>query len=310
MAALPRILVVDESPRLFPRLKDTLEMDGYQVDLVRDGKDWTDPSDTGNYGMVLVETGRLTSLIDRTNKLEEENQRLSKLAEAKGQYIRLVTHELKSPIAVVENYLKLILQGYIGLDEQDKVLKKCIVRTCEERQLIDDLLDLGRLDDVDCLHKEPVRLDQVLVEVLKECQEDVFDKRIQISSEIGPDIPAIFGVPELMKSIWCNLVSNALKYTPDGGKISVSIEYLEGWITGSIRDTGIGISEGDQGKLFDEFFRAENARQTSVAGTGLGLVLVKKVVEGLGGNIKVESVLGEGSCFEFSIPVQDDITEI
>lgn len=279
-------------------------MNGFQVNLKGEEEGWESIQTASDTDLVLIESAKLNGLMAENKALVEENHRLTKLADAKGQFIRLVTHELKSPIAAVENYLKLILQGYIGLADQEKVLEKCIVRTCEERQLIDDLLDLGRLDDIDCLPMVPVRLDLVLIEVLEECQDDVLEKNIQISSQIGKGIPAISGVPELMKSVWCNLVSNALKYTPGGGKISVSIAYQEGQITGSIQDTGIGISEEDQGKLFDEFFRADNVRQTSIAGTGLGLVLVKKVVEGLGGKILVDSVLGEGSRFEFSIPCE------
>lgn len=277
-------------------------MDRFQVDLVRNDSDWSATSEGDDSGLVLVEAARLAGLIKTNRELEEENLRLKQQAEAKAQFIRLVTHELKAPLAVVENYLKLILQGYVQIADQDDVLEKCIVRTCEERQLIDDLLDLGRLDEVGCLSKQPVYLDKVLLEVLEDCQEDVTEKGILLSYQVGEGIPPIAGVPELMKSIWCNLVSNALKYTPDGGKISISLEYQQGLVRGKIEDTGIGISEEDQGKIFHEFFRAENVRQTSLPGTGLGLVLVKKIVECLGGAIKVSSVLGEGSCFEFIIP--------
>jgi len=265
-------------------------------------------------GVVLVPddellTGNGRSIEDlelSIRELRKENDRLEKLLQARSQFIRLVTHELKSPVAAVENYLKLILQGYIDLADQDKILEKCIVRTCEERQLIDDLLDLGRLDDIEDLPAVPVRLDKVLQKVLRECWEDVSEKNIQLTQSVADDIPPILAVPELMRSIWCNLVSNALKYTPDGGEVSIGLKYQDQTLMGWVRDNGIGISPDDQGKIFREFFRGENAKNTAIAGTGLGLVLVKKIVEGLGGEISFESELGTGSIFCFKIPTVDE----
>ncbi len=239
----------------------------------------------------------------QVKQLTEENLKLEKLLQARSQFIRLVTHELKSPIAAVENYLKLILQGYVELADQDKILEKCIIRTCEERQLIDDLLDLGRIEQIESLPTSPVNLDKVLENVLHECQDDVADKNIHLTVDSGNDILGIRAVPELIKSVWCNLVSNALKYTPDNGKISISLQSHDQTIFGQVSDSGIGISDEDQKKLFHEFFRGENARNTSIAGTGLGLVLVKKIVEGLGGKISFESELGVGTTFRFVIPV-------
>ena len=239
----------------------------------------------------------------QVNQLMLENNRLEKLLQTRKQFIRLVTHELKAPIAAVENYLKLILRGYIDLADQDKILEKCIVRTCEERQLIDDLLDLGRMEVMDSLPTVPVYLDQVLENVLLECQEDVVEKKINLCLDIKQNIPAILAVPELIRSVWCNLISNALKYTPNDGDILIHLQARDRVLDGRVQDSGIGISEQDQKKIFQEFFRGENARNTSVAGTGLGLVLVKRIVESLGGMICVASRLGEGSMFQFTIPL-------
>lgn len=250
----------------------------------------------------LLDEHLLKSFQRTINCLTEENWRLHKYAQAREQYIRLVTHELKSPIAAVENYLKMILQGYIHLADQEEVLERCVIRTCQERQLIDDLLDLSRLEG-ESIPRESVLLDSVLTEVLQDYQYDFEEKDLNVKIEIGQDIPPISAAPGLLKSVWCNLISNALKYTPDQGKINIGLrcegEQLIGWV----EDTGIGISEADQARLFQEFFRSENARKLTIPGTGLGLVIVKKILMSMGGRILVQSQENQGARFQFFIPL-------
>ncbi len=253
-----------------------------------------------------IEAKRAAQVEAEMQKMAEEKARLEKLDQAKKQFIRLVTHELKSPVSAVETYLKLILQGYVDPADQDDILKQCLLRAEEELKLIDDLLELGHLDVVGSSASVPVHLGAVLEQVLDEFQSDITRKELQLTVSVDEEIPELEADPERIKSVWRNLISNAIKYTPGKGKITVGLQVQDGKLIGRVQDSGIGISRADQKNLFKEFFRASNAKKASLPGTGLGLVLVKKIVEDLGGTISVDSRLGEGSTFKFIIPLNSE----
>jgi two-component system sensor histidine kinase/response regulator len=241
----------------------------------------------------------------KARRLADEKARLEDLNQAKAQFIRLVTHELQTPVSAVENYLKLILGGYVPDEKEEEILRKCIVRTEEERMLIADLLELGHLDVLDSFQLDQVSLYQKLVKTLNDCMEAADEKELEITLDADHDIPNIMTAPEKIRSLWCNLIGNAIKYTPRNGRISISLSHKDGDIQGEVSDTGIGIPAGEQERLFSEFFRASNAREEGISGTGLGLAIVKRIVEGLGGRITVKSKLGKGTTFKFWIPVLD-----
>jgi two-component system sensor histidine kinase/response regulator len=240
-----------------------------------------------------------------TRRLVEEKSRLEELDQAKRQFIRLVTHELQAPISAVESYLNLILEGYISPEKQPEILKKCIARTLEERNLIADLLELGHLEVIESFISVPVHLDETLRTVVENYQEQITQRKIDLHLNILDPIPPISAVPEQIKSLWTNLISNALKYTPENGSVSISLQTEGESIVGEVSDTGIGIPEKDQERLFSEFFRAKNAKEQEIPGTGLGLTIVKRILDGLRGKISVESQVGRGSTFRFSIPLAD-----
>jgi len=235
-------------------------------------------------------------------QLAEEAKRLAELDRAKRDFIRLVTHELKAPISAIETYLKLILQGYIPAEDQPAILEKCLVRSQEEQTLIADLLELGHLEVIETVNKSEVRLGESLRSVLESFQEQMKEKKINLQIEIGEPIPPIMAPPEQIKSLWSNLVSNAIKYTPENGRLTIKLDSGPGKITAEVSDTGIGIPAEDQGRLFTEFFRANNAKALEVPGTGLGLAIVKRILDGLNGTIEVESEVDRGSTFKFTIP--------
>ncbi len=240
-------------------------------------------------------------------RLAEEKTRLEDLNQAKAQFIRLVTHELQSPVSAVENYLKLILGGYVPDGKEEEILRKCIVRTEEERMLIADLLELGHLEVLDSFQPEPVNLYRLLVKILNECRESADEKGLKITLDADSTVPDIVSAPEQVRSLWCNLISNAIKYTPENGEIKISLKYENGEIVGRVSDTGIGIPAEDQERLFSEFFRASNARKEGIPGTGLGLAIVKKMIDGWGGEISLASNQGQGTTIDFSIPVPENI---
>jgi len=252
--------------------------------------------------MLSLEAKRAAQVKAEMQKLAEEKIRLEELDRAKKQFIRLVTHELQSPVAAVENYLKLILEGYVPTEDQKGILEKCIVRTREERKLIADLLELGHLEMIESFQVSWINPGEILEQVIEELREVIDQKDLGLLVEVDKNIPEITASPEQIKSVWSNLLSNAVKFTPDWGEIAIGLQYKDGTLMGRVQDTGIGIPLEDQEKLFTEFFRAENAKQAGVPGTGLGLVVVKRIIEGLGGKITVKSKPGFGATFQFKIP--------
>jgi len=258
-----------------------------------------------------VERRRLSLEAKRTQAAEAEARRLSeektyleKLDRAKRQFLRLVTHELQAPIDAIESYLRITLEGYVPSEKLTEIINKCITRAREERALINDLLELGHLEAIGAHAQiEPVRLDEVLRNIASDFEKQAEEKRLRYTISTAPDIPPVSGTPEQFKSMWANLISNAIKYTPENGAVTVRLHAEGGKVIGEVSDTGIGIPPEDRPRLFTEFFRARNAREMEAHGTGLGLVLVKKVVEGAGGKVTVRSEPGRGTTFTFSIPV-------
>ena len=258
-----------------------------------------------DHRQLTIEARRTQIAEAEARRLEEETKRLTELDRAKKDFIRLVTHELQTPVSAIETYLKLILQGYIPFDDQKSILEKCLERTQEERTLIKDLLELGHLEVINSFPKDEVYFDEVLQVILETYRAQIDEKKIDLQINISPAIPAITAAPDQIKSLWNNLISNAIKYTPEYGQIRVALNIgPQNDIIGEISDTGIGVPEEAKEKLFTEFFRAKNAKELEIPGTGLGLVIVKKILDGLNGNISVKSQADEGTTFRFMIPAK------
>jgi len=244
-----------------------------------------------------------TSCEVRAGELATLNARLAELDKARSQFIRLVTHELRAPVAAIQSYLRLILDGYVPLEKQREIIEKSERRALEQLALISDLLDLARLQDKRG-EAEPVPVDvaEVLRGVADLMQARAEDKDLLFSVEIEPGLPAVKGTPEHIKRLWTNLISNAIKYTEPGGIVVVSLSQNPNYVVGVVRDTGIGMTQEQMAHLFEEFYRTEEAKAMERQGTGLGLTIVKRIVESYGGRIWVESEKGKGSKFSFALP--------
>lgn len=249
-----------------------------------------------------LEHRQLTLEAKHALEAEAETQRLKELDQAKKDFIRLVTHELQAPVSAIETYLKLILQDYIPPQDQHGILEKCLARCQEEQALIQDLLELGKLEVIESADKSQVEMDKSLRAVLEACQGHLDEKQIELHLEIAADLPSIMANRKQIRSLWLNLLSNAVKYTPQNGWIKIKLEADVDHIQAEISDSGIGISPEDQQRLFTEFFRAKNAKELEIPGTGLGLAIVKRIINGLNGEIMVESAIGQGTTFRLRIP--------
>jgi len=251
-----------------------------------------------------LEARRLKNIEGEAQQLMEEKNRLEELDRAKVAFIRLVTHELQAPISAITTYLDLILNNYIPQDQQGEYLQRAQQRAKEQLSLISDLLEFGRLKEIKGTKKaELVQVDAELSEVIRDLEPQAAEKNLRLTADIAPDLPPVYMPADHVKSIWTNLISNAIKYTPPGGKINILLRRESSQITGMVQDTGIGIPADGMDQLFSEFYRARNAKELNIPGTGLGLAIIKQIIEKAEGEIRVESETDKGSTFTFSLPV-------
>lgn len=231
---------------------------------------------------------------------------LRKLDEDKSKFVRMVTHELRAPVAGADSIIRTMLGGYVGeLNEKQREFMQRLARRLDTlRQLIDDLLELaaGRMS-MDRAETVDVAVEDVLRRVLDHLDPQLRDKRLVLNADLdGAKGLAVRANPENLFRIFVNLLGNAVKYTPQGGAVVVRASRADHHVEVAISDTGIGIPAEALPRLFTEFFRAANAKPFA-PGTGLGLVIVKELVDKLGGRIGVESDEGQGTTFTVHLPL-------
>jgi signal transduction histidine kinase len=216
------------------------------------------------------------------------------------------THELRSPVRVTSSLLNVLSQGYAGeLNErQADLIDRARRRLKALETLVDDVLDLaaGKADRAADVVHGPVSLDEVLHEVCVRHEPMAGEKSLSMQYWGLDDRLMVCGDRQELDRIFNNLIGNAVKYTQTG-TVAVRTERTDGWVRISVADTGIGIPADAQQHLFQEFFRARNAKASGETGTGLGLAIVKDLVERYGGRIHVESTEGVGTTVIVQLPV-------
>ncbi len=226
----------------------------------------------------------------------------------KSEFISLVSHEMKTPMTSIKGYTDLILMGSVGAvsDMQKSFLNVIKSNTDRLSALVSDLLDLSRIETGRIkLELKYVQLEDLINDVLASLRTQIESKRQTITTHIPWGLPDIKADSHRVVQVLTNLVSNANKYTPEDGTISIVVEEADsGSLVVRVRDTGIGMSAKDQERLFERFFRADHPGVQTVSGTGLGLVIAKSLVEMHGGTMSVDSELGVGSTFTFTLPLR------
>jgi two-component system, sensor histidine kinase and response regulator len=249
------------------------------------------------------ESRRLQSLEQEAQRLSQQMAMMEELDRVKSAFMRQVAHELRAPIAAIESFMNAIVDGYGSPEAQRDMQRRAAQRAGELLELVDDLLNLSRLKQVKLeSRKRAVSVQDILHEVLALHGPEAAQKRIDLQVSARECSP-IQADPLHIKQLWTNLISNAVKYTPDGGAVRVQLAEGDGHLLGSVADTGIGISKEDQQRLFEEFFRTEQAKAFTQRGTGLGLAIVQQIVQAYGGQIEVESEVGRGTRFTFRLPL-------
>ncbi len=233
---------------------------------------------------------------------------LKKLETAKSMFVSMVAHEVKNPLAAIEGYLNVILSGLAGEDpERDRqMMRRALVRARTLRTMISELMNLTALETGNFVMKRsPVDLDEIVAEAVESCREKATEKGIELSFKCNGEIEQVLADRKAMLSVCTNLIDNAIKYTPDRGHVGVRIDRDSVYAKVTVCDDGIGMTEEEKDKAFEEFFRAKNQYTASVPGTGLGLSLVKHLVDLHQGRVTLETSPGRGSTFTVYLPVLD-----
>ena len=255
--------------------------------------------------LFLLATAILIALIivKFTSELQTINRKLIEVNKQKSEFIRKVTHQLRAPISAIQSCLKVVTEGYGPKNIHMDMIKRAENRTEKIIPLINDLLDLATTEEI-VKHelKEDIDLSNILQRIIDLMNEKAGRKKVKLNLMIKETLPYIKARTEDIEDVLINLIDNAIKYTPSEGNIEVIANRDRKKIVVEIKDTGMGIPEEEIRHVFDEFYRAENARTTEKEGTGLGLAIAKKIIETYGGTIVVESKVNEGTKFTINLP--------
>ncbi len=233
------------------------------------------------------------------------NEEVQELMQERSRFMLQVAHNIRAPLGASISMMEMVTGGYIGevTPETTEYLQRAERRLRGLNDTVGELLVLARTRDR-TRATEAVLVDLVALaeQIDRSFRPRAEAKRIEYRVEAGRDLPAVRADPEMIEQILENLVSNAVKYTPEGGRVDVRFRPDGGSVVLEVEDTGIGIPEDERDHLFDEFYRATNARASDEPGTGLGLAIVKRTVERLGGTLSLESARDRGTHVRVEIP--------
>ena len=264
-----------------------------------------------NQQLLITENKELLAMLQRSNdELEQKNRDLEKAGLAKMQILSTASHELKTPLTSIVGYVdRMLLQrdsvGDLN-DRQEKYLETVKKNSYRLKTLVDDLLDISRIESggID-LKLTSVDVIGELEDAARSVQTHADRKNIRIEIDVPVDLPPIRAERLRFSQVVVNLLSNACKYSLDGANVKVSAAMRNGSVQIDVSDSGIGISEADQARLFSQFFRAETKLTQEESGTGLGLFITKYLVEAHGGEIWVKSQEEVGTTVSFTFPEDD-----
>ncbi len=254
-------------------------------------------------------------------ELNEANARLQQISDLKSDYLSAASHELRTPLTVIKEFCSLVHDEVVGpLNEEQQKCLGSALRNCNRlADLVNDLLDLDSIESGNAhLRRESVAVG----ELLQACFHDLRGRCSQTgqtlslvfqgveSSESGASLPKVLAAPDMITQVVVNLVGNALKFTPDGGQITLRGTAGDDGVMVEVRDNGPGISAEDQDRVFEKFAQLNRRDGPGAKGTGLGLPISHKIVELHGGTLELESELGSGCLFRFELPYYCDETHL
>jgi PAS domain S-box-containing protein len=274
-----------------------------------------DPSGRPEHLLVMIEdvtTVRETSdqLAEALESQRDANTNLEKLDRTKTEFLSIVSHEFRTALTGIQGFSELIRDGGLETDEVRAYGGYIFNDADRINRLIGDMLDLDRMESGRMsMRSGDVDINEVLAEAM--ARAGTAAATVEFKSDLDPRLPIVVGDRDRLIQVVSNLVNNAIKYSPDGGTVTLSTRAEGGFALISVTDTGLGIPADEIGHVFERFRRVRSGAAQSIPGTGLGLTIVKQIVEMHGGKIWVESAVGHGSAFHFTIPLAaEDVTPL
>ncbi|UCG58627.1 MAG: hybrid sensor histidine kinase/response regulator [Phycisphaerales bacterium] len=239
-------------------------------------------------------------------RLSIEREQLQQEKEImKRNFVTLVSHQLRSPLTSVKQYFGVILGGYAGevVSKQKQMIEKAGSYVDNLIQIIDDWLEISRIEAGNFAGRfEAIALAPILSDTLRLLKPSAEAKRVTLEMNSRDELPVVEGDPNSLKQAFANLINNGIKYNREGGMVIVSVGEEAHDLVVEVSDTGVGISEDDIPFIFDEFFRVKSKETRGISGTGLGLPIAQRIIEGHNGFIRVASEVDKGSTFSVFLP--------
>lgn len=254
--------------------------------------------------VVYMTTSIVGQVRQQEDELEQANKKLNEKDNIKNEYVLRLTHDIKGHLAAIESCINIVYNELLGpLNEKQKdMTSRAYRRTVKCLNFVNALLKITRLNLAGKLEKQLFQLNKVISNAVAVVQNQASEKKISLSYDDQKVPYEVFGEQVLIEETITNMLFNSIRYTPAGGKITLTLTDKGGEFLVQIKDTGIGIPQGEEEKIFEEFYRAANARKIERDGTGLGLSFAKQAIEKHGGRIWAQNNPDTGSTFSFTLP--------
>ena len=256
----------------------------------------------------IVLNGDIIGVVETFRDITKEKD----IDKAKTEFVSLASHQLRTPLSTINWYTEMLLAGDVGKlnPDQERYLQEVYKGNQRMVSLVNALLSVSRMDlGTFVFEPEPTDIALLVQHVIDEQKFHINEKKIELVTQFDPSLPLIQADAKLLSMVVQNLLSNAVKYTPARGKITLSLtlQSAQKKLLFTIADTGYGIPENQQGKIFSKLFRADNVRERDTEGTGLGLYIAKSIIDSSGGDIRFESTEDAGSTFFVELPLGESI---
>lgn len=246
-------------------------------------------------------------ILAMNDALAETNAQLRELDRMKDAFLSMVTHELRTPLTVISGITEMLETGIYGdlTPEQTEHIRQIAAQASRLRRLVNDLLDLSKIEaGMMKLHREAVSPRFLVEAVLEQLITVAAQAAVVFRNQVSPLLPDLYCDIHRIEHVLINLISNAIKFTPHGGQVTISAQTTDRSIVFCVADTGSGIPPDALPRIFDKFYQVHTSTETGLKGTGLGLAIVKHLVELHGGDVYVESEMDKGSRFYFRLPLE------